>query len=59
VDELAAQVVPPSVVYAGPVEDLLDAAVVDGEQVRALASHELAHRDGTDSVALADAAGTQ
>ena len=52
IDELVVQVVPPLVVCAGPAEDLLDAAVVDGEQARALACQELAGRDGADSVAF-------
>lgn len=45
-DELVVQVVPPAVVDAGPLEDHLDAAVVNGKQVRALACQELVGRDG-------------
>jgi hypothetical protein len=52
IDELVVQVVPPLVVCAGPAEDLLDAAVVDGEQAGPFACQELAGRDGADPVAL-------
>jgi hypothetical protein len=52
IDELVVQVVPPLVVRAGPVEDLLDAAVIDREQARAFACQEFAGRDGADSVVL-------
>ena len=39
--ELAPQVTPPRAMDFGPAEDLLDPAVIDRDQVRALARQEL------------------
>jgi hypothetical protein len=50
IDELASQVMPPRAVDSGPAENLLHAAVVYGDQVRALACQELPRCDGADSV---------
>ena len=52
INELVPQVAPPSVVDSRSLEDLLDAAVVEGNQLGALACEELAGCDGADPAAL-------
>lgn len=48
-DELAAQIMPPRLVVRGPLEHLFHVAVVDRDQVRALAQ-QLAGRDWAEAV---------